>query len=276
MSKYAFIISYTDHFIPGIKALENSIKRWTPEAKCLLFHGTTVEGTAIERFNIADRIAKDYAAICLMDADMFLTADCTLFFEIASHGFIVTGSNGMVVNFDKGYQDKYGVDLGSPDYIYPKVHTTAPIFISAQDTDWFRRLYDSRRVDHWDDFLYLNMLGILMGKDRRMLCLPPYAFTGIHHFDVKPVTGLIRKGSTILSGTEEIVYMIHGKFWNKEYYLALMDPMHGYFRDEQLGDRQKRQAFNSRKIIMEAFIDCLGGVESLPWLHELEGADSIL
>lgn len=181
-NKYAFIVAYTDNYLKGITALENSIRRFVPDIELIKHHGESIEDTAIRRFHIAIKEVEKYDAICLMDADMFLTADCTLFFDLASKGFIVTGSNGMVIDFDKTYQERYDLNLGTPHYVYPKVHTTAPIFLNKDNIDWFEKFIEKRDYDHWDDFLYLNMVGIAMGKDKKMVCMAPYCFTGIHHF----------------------------------------------------------------------------------------------
>lgn len=257
--KYAFIMAYTDNYLPGITALTNSIRRIMPNAEIIVHHGNSVEDTAIKRFEIALNVSKDYDSICLMDVDMFLTHDCTLFFEIASRGFIVTGSNGMIIDFDKAYQDQYGLDLGCDHFIYPKVHTTAPIFISKADTDWFDALYSSRRIDRWDDFLYLNMLGIKMGKHNKMICMPPYTFTGIHHWMLKPATAVFERNDILLSGTEEQVYMVHGKWWDDAWLQDLMPTMERYLHDEGIGPKGKRIVEDSISLLKRKFSEALNG-----------------
>ena len=275
--KTAYIVAASDNYRPGLIALLNSLRTYAPDAHVMLLSfrlpdeflqqveargGVTViespgthqvEATAIERFRIAYEVAPNYDAICLMDCDMFLTASCDVFMRAASRGMIVTGSNGMVINFNRAHQDKYGVDLGSDEYVYPKVHCTAPIFVNHEHTDRFAELYNRRRVDSWDDFLFLNVLGILLRKDKWTITMPPYCFTGIHHFDVKPVTGAMSKGGLLLSGTEEQKYMCHGKFWDDAYNADLLRVMEGYYRDEQLGERQQRQGVKSRDAILEHF-----------------------
>ena len=271
--KRAFVIAASDNYLPGLKALINSIEVHQPDADIILlsfrlpedflktFRGTVihseddhqVHGTAIERFRVAAEVAPDYDSICLMDADMFLLSDCSTFFDVAAAGFIVTGSNGMVVNFNRDYQDKYNVDLGSDDYVYTKVHTSVPVFINKDNVDWFAALYNSRRVDHWDDFLYFNLIGAKMGKHKKMLCLPPYQFTGIHHFQMKPETRLLEKGGKILSGTEEQIYMVHGKWWDEAWLQDLMPTMERYLKDEQRGDKCRQKVIDSIQLIKQQF-----------------------
>ena len=290
MSKFAYVIAASQGYKDGLVALLNSLAEHSATAHIELvsfrleeefleqirgrggvtIHETgdcekgQVEATAIERFRVAYEVAPEYDALCLMDCDMFQTCNCDTFFDVAAADFIVAGSNGMVINFNRVHQDRYDVDLGSDDYPYPKVHCTAPIFLSAENTDWFEALYNSRRIDSWDDFLYLNVLGITMGKDKRMIVMPPYAFTGIHHFHVKPVTGVMDKAGTLLSGTEEQVYMCHGRYWDDAYNAGLLEVMEGYFRNEELGERQQRQAQNSLDATLRYFEHYYHGGELVP------------
>ena len=248
--RFCFIIAYTDNYIPGFTALKNSILKHTP-VDIIEHHGTSVEDTAIKRFDIAVQVGPEYDAICLMDADMFLTSDCSLFFEVAAKGFIVTGSNGMVIDFNEAYQKRYDVKV--VDSLHLKVHTTAPIFLSPNDLDWFDRLYNSRRIDHWDDFLYLNILGLEMGKDKRMLCMPPYAFTGIHHWQVKPETSARMAGDKLISGTEEIIYMVHGKWWDEGWVSDLDLVMSKYFKNETMGLKCQQRTKDSIETLQRQF-----------------------
>jgi len=264
--RFAYVVPASSNYIEGLNAMFGSLEFWKNKADVVLVnfrlpedfleglkkysynirviesegeHQT--EATAIERFRVAFEIGQEYDAICLLDADMFMTADNTDFLEAAAKGVIITGSNGMIINFNKAYQKQYSLDLGKDEWVYPKIHTTVPIFISKVDLDWFYELYHSRRIDHWDDFLYLNILGIKMGKDKKMICLPPYTFTGIHHFQMKPETAVFRKEDFLLSGTEEQVYMVHGKWWDKGWTQDLMPTMKKYFKDQMVGKKGREK-----------------------------------
>jgi len=251
-NRYAFIIAYTDNYLPGFTALKNSIEKYTP-VDLVVHHGNSVEDTAIRRFRIACEKCYEYDAICLMDSDMFLTADCSIFFDVAAKGFIVTGSNGMLIDFNREYQKRYDVDLGASNYLYPKVHTTVPIFINHENIDWFYELYNSKRIDSWDDFLYLNILGIKMGKDKKMICMPPYAFTGIHHWQMKPETAVIKKGDLLLSGTEEQIYMVHGKWWDEAWLQDLEPTMKRYFKDEEIFNKGQQKTYRAIELLKSEF-----------------------
>ena len=277
-NKYAFVVGASENYAPGLIALCNSISKFHDNVDIRLLDYNLSEdtisklekinitlhiqkatnqnqilATAIERFEYAYFLGQYYDAVCLMDADLFLTANCDTFFDVASKGFIVTGSNGMLINFNEDHQKKYNVDLNCKDYFHTKVHTTVPIFINEDNLDWFKLLYDSKRIDHFDDFLYLNILGIKLDKSKKMITMPPYCFTGIHHFNLKPVTGIIRKENIILAGTEEQAYMIHGKWWDKGWYSDLMLVMEKYFKDNHFSDLQREWALRSRKIMLQEF-----------------------
>jgi len=244
-NKYCFIVAYTDNYLPGFTALKNSIKKYM-DVELIAHHGTSVKDTAIERFKIAYDICDKYDAICLMDADMFLTADCTLFFDIASKGFIVTGSNGML--HDNLFKKDWDIDLNSP---YVKIHTTVPIFINHENIDWFIDLYNKKDIPGWNDFIFLNALGI--ERQNKMLCLPPYTFTGIHHWQMKPETSVMKRDNTIISGTEEAVYMVHGKWWYDGWIDHCKITMESYFKDEQIGERGRARTYQAIAILKAEF-----------------------
>jgi len=299
-SKYAFIVAASANYIPGLVAMFNSLKRLDNEHDVILIsfrmpewfleslkaYSYTIrvietEGenqthqTAIERFRVAVEIGHEYDAICLLDADMFLEANVDVFFLAGSKGLIVTGSNGMIINFNKKYQEQYDCYLDQDEWPYPQIHTTVPIFLDTRNLDWFDALYKSRRIDAWDDFLYLNLLGIKMGKYKKMICMPPYMFTGIHHWQMKPETAVMEKGDLLLSGTEEQIYMIHGKWWDKGWLQDLVPTMERYWHDEEISSRGQGRTHNAINSILNRFRNLLTeGDQS--WLTQLpEGAVSL-
>jgi len=280
-SKNLIVVAASENYLPGINALFNSIDYWKidtdvlllsfrlPEAYLNRLQGAfsfdvrivksegkeQVRDTAIERFKLAVDFGKEYETILLLDADMYFMSDeANLLFDIASKGFIIGAANNMIINFGEEHQKHYGVNLGAKEYPYPKIHTTAPIWLSPQDLDWFDALYNSRRIDSFDDFLLLNILGIKMGKDKKMLVLPSYRLTNIHHFSMKIETGMLRKGDLVLSGTEEGMIMNHGKFWDENYYKDLMTVMDGYIKNEGFTKRHRERVLNSREIMLEEFL----------------------
>lgn len=272
-TRFAFIVAASDNYLPGLIALLNSIKIHQSNADVILISfrlpeeflkkishqiikmegKDQVKETAIERFRIAHALGDNYDSICLLDADMFLTANCDTFFEVAAKGFIVTGSNGMIINFNSEYQKKYNIDLNQDDYIYFKTHTSVPIFINRDNLDWFDTLYKSKRIDNFDDFVFLNLLGIAMEKDKKMICMPPYCFTGIHHFQMKPGTLAIDKNGYLVSETEEKIYCVHGKWWWEGWTQDLMPIMERYLKDEELGNKSRYKVLNAIETLKQGF-----------------------
>ena len=291
-SKNLTVIAASENYLPALNGLLNSIDYHKIDTDILLVsfrlpqdylkrvketlnfnlivveseHEHQVEGTAIERFRYAVEYGKDYEAICLLDADMTFMSNLNLFWDVASKGFIIGAHNGMLISFGLEHQRRYGVDLGVDEYPAKKIHTTAPIWLGPQDLDWFDALYKAKRIDSFDDFLFLNILGIKMGKTDRMITLPPYQLTNIHHFSMKVETGMMRKGKNgelIMSGTEEEVLMNHGKFWDENYYNDLMLVMDGYIKNEGFTERHKERVLMSREIMLEEFI-------KYTYLHKLD------
>lgn len=283
-SKNATIIAASSNYLGELTALLNSIDYHKINTDVLLlayklpenylkriqevfdFHvrifqapeGEQTKMTAIERFRIAVEYGKEYSAICLLDADMTFMSNLNLFWDIASKGFLIGAHNGMIISFGQAYQQRYHVNLGVKEYPAIKIHTTAPIWLSPQDLDWFDALYKSKRIDSFDDFLYLNILGIKMGKTDRMITFSPFKFTNIHHWSMKVETGMMRKvgdmGDLILTGTEEEVLMNHGKFSSEAYAKDLMTVMKGYLKNEGFTERHERRVLASREVMVEEFI----------------------
>ncbi len=279
---YAYIVAASTNYIPGLVALFNSLKRIESPHEVVLvsfnlpaeyletleeypFNIRVVESngddqihqTAIERFRVVCEIGWKYDSVCLLDADMWVEANVDVFFQVASKGMIVTGSNGMIINFNRAYQEQYNLDLGRDEWPYPQIHTTVPIFLDTRNFDWFDELYKSRRVDRWDDFLYLNILGIKLEKYKKMICMPPYAFTGIHHWQMKPETGVMEKAGLLLSGTEEQIYMVHGKWWDKGWLQDLIPTMKRYWHDEQISFRGQGRTNNAINSLLNRFRNLL-------------------
>jgi hypothetical protein len=277
MVKHAFIVAGSQNYMPGLRALIHSLHiNGNGEDLIIISHnldfgsldfsklkynvyvvdsliGDQIKGTAFERFAFAISYSKQYDAICLLDADMFITGDVSTFFDVAARGFIVTGSNGMIINFGLNYQQYYKLDLGKPDIPYAKVHTTVPIFINEYNIDWFETWYNAPRIDSFDDFLFLNMVGIKLGKDKRMICMPPYMFTGIHHWMLKPETSVRIMGGLLLSGTEEQVYMVHGKWWDEGWLSDLPRVMYKYLDDNQFGAKNIQRVDDATRLLLGEF-----------------------
>jgi len=247
MPRYAYIIPSSYDYIPGLAALLASIEKYTPNVDIVLvsydiptdfltslgkFTFNVIDkpqsepdqklATIIERFRVTAEVMPNYDAICFMDADMFLLGDVILFFDIAAKGFIVTAHNGGIIGFTKEHQRLGKADLGVDNYIYTKTHTAVPVFASALDADWFAAVYRDYDRNALDDYTLLNLKGIQLEKFKRMISLPSYAFTGIHHWQLKPETSLMRMGNLVLTGTEEQPYMTHGKWWDKGWIDSLM------------------------------------------------------
>jgi hypothetical protein len=97
-----------------------------------------------------------------------------------------------------------------------------------------------------------------MGKAEHMLVMPPYAFTGIHHWQVKPETCLREKGAFLVSGTEERVYMIHGKWWDEAYRAGMMQVMEPYLETENMGEKCRQATQNAIDLCYRKFLELSG------------------
>ena len=288
--RYAYVIPASYDYIPGLAALLASIDKYTPDVDIILVSYEIPKeflvacdtltlniidvpqkekepdqklATIIERFRVTSEVMKNYDSICFIDADMFLLGDVSLFFDIAAKGFIVTAHNGGIIGFTKEHQRLGKADLGVDNYIYTKTHTAVPVFASAIDADWFQAVYSDYDRKALDDYTLLNLKGIQLEKFKRMISLPAYAFTGIHHWQMKPETGLITMGNLVLTGTEEQPYMTHGKWWDKGWIDSLMLVSEKYLIDFGYKPEQVRhKVWRSFDILLNEYKGLIGTFNS--------------
>ena len=79
------------------------------------------------------------------------------------------------------------------------------------------------------------------------------------NWQMKPETCLIRKAhGLVLTGTEELVYISHGKFWDENYCNDQLDIMYRYLEDWGMGEKCKTRVAGSSNILVEEFNRYLG------------------
>jgi hypothetical protein len=82
---------------------------------------------------------------------------------------------------------------------------------------------------------------------------------------MKPECGVMEKGGYVLSGTEELIYMIHGK-WHWEGWLQDLQPaMDNFIKNEDIGERGKQKIQNSMTLLKSLFKK----------YHDMYGGESI-
>ena len=70
---------------------------------------------------------------------------------------------------------------------------------------------------------------------------------------MKPECGVFEKGGFILSGTEEVVYMVHGKWWWEGWLQDLWPAMEKYCNDEGFGERAKQKIKQRIEFLKQLF-----------------------
>ena len=99
--------------------------------------------------------------------------------------------------------------------------------------------------------------------------MPPYSFTGIHHWQLKPATAVIEKGGILMSGTEEEIYMVHGKWWDHAWLQDLEPTMNRYLEDETIGEKGTRRTRNAIELLKQKF-DMYGPTKRMPSLRNIQ------
>lgn len=271
---YAMIVAANSNYLPGLLALVNSLVAcgnerycevvvpfagWDPKA--LLGHGVQIVPVAVSptadkkamcaaRTRVAREFAPNYESLALFDADMLVTSELRLFFQVAAAGFLVAGNDD-----SHDDQSKYLTDKGTPvsrTYTY-KVICTSPFFFSKLHAQQIfgsaggKETTEQLQETH-GDWQGLNLaLSLNPEISDRMLVFPSSQFTGIHHTNFKPQTfhmfnawngevplatrECVTPDLLVLTADYQRVYSIHGPFWIPGYTDSLLTTMRGYYCD---------------------------------------------
>jgi len=211
-------------------------------------HVTGVKGWDCKayRFKYASELP---GVVMLADADMFFLADCTRWFDVAAHGFIVAGANGSVVGFTGEHIAKYGFDV--PKGASAFTITSVPTILRTDiDGDLWAKVYEVKAAVRECDFILQNVLLRSLKKTDRVILLSAQQVTGIHHFQLKPNTRIVQKEGIWMTEDGMPAYMCHGKWWSQGWRDNLMVAMTRFAR----GDANiLRGAEASRALLYAAF-----------------------
>jgi hypothetical protein len=204
--------------------------------------------TKIERFKFASSLS---GVVMMADADMFFCGSVYRYFDIAKLGYIVAGSNGSNILYNKKYSEKYGEEF-LPFYNH-KTITTVPLILDVgKHGDVWKGVYDHKKgLEVSADFNLLNLYMKKLDKLDFIMALPPQQVTNIHHFQLKPNTRVREEGEFLYTEDGLEVLMSHGLWWNEAYVDGLLSTMEKYCTD--WGRKCLIGARESRNILKRKF-----------------------
>jgi len=235
----AFVCYYTEDYSKGVRALRNSHQYWGHNTPLITRKVKTRDESLIERWKWAFE-TRDYRNVCLLDADMFFENNCDKYFKIPNFGLIAAAHNNAYHPFKRPGDKLPALNLNQI--------TNVPLFIRAGD-----KILE-KVIQLWEndglrcDFEACNIAFI--GNNNRLFTFPPYLWTNIHHTMLKETTRAIMKHSRLMSETNEIINMVHGKFWIEEYVTDLKTKMAEVFHGRK---EIVENAFKSANLLKDRY-----------------------
>jgi len=153
----------------------------------------------------------------VLDADMLVLQDLTMFFDVCAHAEVLIGaSNGSNIYFDnRPYIDK--------PFYHPKTISNVPLFVPRKYAYLYAIIHELFAKHTAAEFDVTNAVIYRECLDR-LLVLPPQNWTNIHHYMMKADTH-IKQECGALTAQGMPVYAMHGKLWNTGYQEGLVTRM---------------------------------------------------
>ena len=232
----AIVTAYTANYADGYKALVNSIEATNPGIPIYTAgpdfdpaefpHYSDRQRTAPwyakgARHKLARAVAEKHDATLILDADMLILTDLSMFFEVCAKAEVLIGvSNGSNIYYtDRPY-------ITEPFY-HPRTISNVPLFVPRRYAYLYDLIHDAFARHHAAEFDVTNCVIYRECLDR-LLVLPPQNWTNIHHFMLRPDTSVnVQHGHLIAQGMP--VHAMHGKLWQEGYREGLLRTMDTYF-----------------------------------------------
>jgi hypothetical protein len=275
-TKWHIVVATSESHLPGFRALYNTFRKLYSfdEITMHLLHydlkdnildslddrvvkikiGDTIKGKdkiwqcKIERFNYASNLD---GVVMLLDADMWFCGDMRPYMYLAERGYIVGGTNGSFFRFHQGWREKYKIPE-IPDMFDSKTITSVPTILHTKihGEVWADLYKHKTTIGIGADFDLTNVFMAVHNKFEHIVVLPSQQVTGIHHFMLKPDTGVRKIDEKLVTMDGLEVLMVHGKWWSPGWYDNLMKPMEKYCRGVE---KYAKMALESRKVLKEEF-----------------------
>lgn len=294
--KTAFFVAFNRSYILPFHALLNSIIEYCPGQDVIIAYEATdidrdcnsyidyLKSTAVkygnrlkfipctykniqnERYITLCKILTEYDSICLLDADMFLTFNLDVYFDISSNTDIIIGVRDFS---DRLYHNKNYINKdGSTNFEISKYLSEficcAPMWFNKRNQNYAADLasaIENDTIDNFGDMENINIKIATRGLQSKLLALPceqfvqtrfsfmnPLTRISIKKFNPKEIHGNLSLYDTKIVTTQHAhcIKSIHGKFYNPEWVQ--------FFKDEF--DRHLRNSFGFTDCDFERSTDC--------------------
>lgn len=204
-------------------------------------HGRS-EVVCRKRYWYADEIGKDYAAVCVLDADLILVRNPINYFKIAEKtGLIV----GVVKEQKESYKDPHHQFKGEwimPEGFIPEFDLcNCPLFVDTKIWgEALRRSYEifieGFPVDNFagPDMASMNIMLAKYGSEGKTIALPNVQWLGTNEQFLKIYQRAVTDGDKIKTETGTPIYSVHGHFghvrWRENQLANRHHCAQGYFK----------------------------------------------
>lgn len=240
--KNCFLVYYTSKpeqadYSAGVRALENSHKFWKHKAHLLV---REVEGRSqakYDRWKEAAYGLERYDNVCVLDADMFFCNNVDKYFALADAGFIVGVHN-------TSNHGEYRLKDGS---VCLNQITNCPLFIKCGHPLLKDIVAQIEKAGGGSDFNATNLCLCKAEYQEKLITLSAYLWTNIHHSMLKKYINANWKFDQLMSASNEVINMVHGKFWQESYNDKLIETM------QRNHPEDIKHAIKSKKLLVREF-----------------------
>jgi len=289
---YGFVICVDHHYILAVQALINSIIKFNMHKYAdviLLYSGfDPYEMFSVDNLNLKcfqvdkrcihvaharylmlEKFAKEYKSLCIMDGDMFFTADVRKFFEIAQYGFNIGCNNDSTSMYHTCIKNGEG-GLCVDNLTSYCTLCNVPFFFNYNKSFsiWkkYSDLYDVAVTK--SDYELFNY-SVFTNSDiiDNLIIYPSSAFTGVHHTFFKPQTFFrfdlyrddmvsgdketILEDCFVVSNDYTRVYSIHGHYFHPGWVENCISAMRSYYIENGTNQERQNHFFNRNRMIMK-------------------------
>jgi hypothetical protein len=241
-------------------------------------HGLT-EVVCRKRYFYANEIGREYAAVCVLDADMVFTRNPIQFFEIAEKtGFVLGASKEQNKVYDDGHHTWHGQFIIEKGYYNPVDLCNCPLFVDTKI--WGRALEKSYQIfvdgfpiDNFKapDMDAMNACLIEAGSADKTIVLPGIQWLGTNEQMLKPYMRVINDRGQFKTECGIPIFSYHGQYYYKKWRDCQLDNRHrcaaGYLKATECSDSMAKGAMELLHNNFKKMLDWKIQIEKIHYRH---------
>ena len=272
----AFFIGFTRGYVAGAHALINSIIVYHSDLELVLCYdeqtvpyiesirphleqsGITSRligpcdwsDNKLGRWHVLNEILDEYDAICLMDADMFVTGRWDALFDATAYAGLIVGARDQSnrTYTAHGYSGKDGTPAFDDPMHHQEFCCSVPLILGKKlrpfMDEWMRCIEDEN--EHFGDMETMNIAMLRAGMLPKLLAFPTEQFTQVRLTFLSPKMRVIHKGlpenvkmaypnerreGLLITDGHLRIRSMHGKYWSDRWVNSMITQMPKHIRN---------------------------------------------